>query len=57
MPGVNAVGNAGLENVSALGGGGSDAAIEGKQIDDLQLVMREIRAMEWEAPIVFENMR
>jgi len=36
---------------------GDAIRIKGKQIDDLQLVIREIRAMEWEAPLVFENMR
>ena len=36
---------------------GDHIRVKGKQIDDLQLVMREIRAMEWDAPLVFENMR
>ncbi|MDX1294668.1 MAG: YajQ family cyclic di-GMP-binding protein [Sulfurimonadaceae bacterium] len=36
---------------------GDSIRVKGKQIDDLQLVMREIRGMEWEAPLVFENMR
>ena len=36
---------------------GDSIRVKGKQIDDLQLVMREIRGMEWDAPLVFENMR
>jgi uncharacterized protein YajQ (UPF0234 family) len=36
---------------------GDSIRVKGKQIDDLQLVMRTIRGMEWEAPLVFENMR
>ncbi len=36
---------------------GDSIRVKGKQIDDLQLVIKEIRAMEWEAPLVFENMR
>ena len=31
--------------------------VKSKQIDELQKVIREIRAMEWDAPLVFENMR
>jgi len=31
--------------------------VKSKQIDDLQLVMKTVRSMEWEAPLVFENMR
>ena len=31
--------------------------VKGAKLDDLQKVMSEIRAGEWEAPIVFENMR
>ena len=36
---------------------GDSIRVKSKQIDDLQLVMRTIRGMEWEAPLVFENMR
>ncbi len=36
---------------------GDHIRVKSKQIDDLQKVMREIRAGEWDAPIVFENMR
>jgi len=36
---------------------GDAIRVKGKQIDDLQLIIKEIRAMEWEAPLVFENMR
>lgn len=45
-------------------GGKATAQIEGdhirvkaKQIDELQQVIRSIRAMSWDAPLVFENMR
>ncbi len=31
--------------------------VKGAKLDDLQKVMREIRESEWEAPLVFENMR
>ena len=36
---------------------GDTIRVKGKQIDDLQLVMKTIRGMEWEAPLVFDNMR
>jgi uncharacterized protein YajQ (UPF0234 family) len=36
---------------------GDSIRVKGKNLDDLQKVIREIRAMEWEAPLVFENMR
>lgn len=36
---------------------GDSIRVKSKQIDDLQKVMRAIRSMEWDAPIVFENMR
>lgn len=36
---------------------GDSIRVKSKQIDDLQLVMKTIRAMEWDAPLVFENMR
>ncbi len=36
---------------------GDHIRVKGKQIDDLQKVIKEIRSMELEAPIVFENMR
>lgn len=31
--------------------------VKGAKLDDLQKVIATIRAMEWEAPLVFENMR
>jgi len=31
--------------------------VKSKQIDDLQKVMRAIKAMEWDAPLVYDNMR
>ena len=36
---------------------GDAIRVKGKQLDDLQLVIREIRSMEWDAPLVFENFR
>ena len=36
---------------------GDHIRVKSKNIDDLQKVMKEIRSGEWEAPIVFENMR
>jgi len=36
---------------------GDHIRVKSKQIDELQKVMREIRSQEWEAPLVFENMR
>jgi cyclic-di-GMP-binding protein len=36
---------------------GDSIRVKSKQIDDLQKVIRAIRSMEWEAPLVFENMR
>ena len=36
---------------------GDAIRVKGKNLDDLQKVMTEIRSGEWEAPIVFENMR
>jgi len=36
---------------------GDTIRVKSKQIDDLQLVMKTIRGMEWEAPLVFDNMR
>ena len=36
---------------------GDAIRVKGKNIDDLQLVIRTIRGMEWDAPLVFENMR
>ena len=36
---------------------GDHIRVKSKQIDELQTVIREIRAMEWDAPLVFENMR
>ena len=31
--------------------------VKSKQIDELQKIMAHIKAMEWEAPLVFENFR
>jgi len=36
---------------------GDSIRIKGKNLDDLQKVIAEIRSSEWEAPLVFENMR
>lgn len=36
---------------------GEHIRIKAKQIDDLQKTMRAIKSMEWDAPLVFENMR
>ena len=36
---------------------GDTIRVKSKQIDDLQKVMKEIRALEWEAPLVFDNLR
>ncbi|MEA1915939.1 MAG: YajQ family cyclic di-GMP-binding protein [Campylobacterota bacterium] len=36
---------------------GDHIRVKSKQIDELQKVMREIKALEWDAPLVFENMR
>jgi len=36
---------------------GEHIRIKAKQIDDLQKVISAIRGMEWDAPLVFENMR
>lgn len=36
---------------------GDAIRVKGAKIDDLQAVIRAIRGMEWEAPLVFENMR
>lgn len=36
---------------------GDHIRVKGKQLDELQKVIRAIRAMEWDAPLVFENMR
>lgn len=36
---------------------GDAIRVKGKQIDDLQKVIKAVREMELEAPIVFENMR
>lgn len=36
---------------------GDAIRVKGKQLDDLQKVIQAIRAGEWEAPLVFENMR
>jgi uncharacterized protein YajQ (UPF0234 family) len=36
---------------------GDSIRVKGKNIDDLQKVIKMIRDGEWEAPLVFENMR
>ena len=36
---------------------GEHIRVKAKQIDDLQKVMRAIKGMEWDAPLVYENMR
>ncbi len=36
---------------------GDSIRVKGKQIDDLQKVMKHIKSQEWEAPLVYENMR
>lgn len=36
---------------------GDSIRVKGAKLDDLQKIIKEIRAMEWEAPLVFENMR
>ncbi len=36
---------------------GDHIRVKSKQIDELQKVMKEIRSQEWDAPLVFENMR
>lgn len=36
---------------------GDAIRVKGKSLDDLQKVIATIRGMEWESPIIFENMR
>jgi uncharacterized protein YajQ (UPF0234 family) len=36
---------------------GDSIRVKGKNLDDLQKVIRGIREQEWDAPLVFENMR
>jgi hypothetical protein len=36
---------------------GDSIRVKGAKLDDLQKVISTIRGMEWEAPLVFENMR
>lgn len=36
---------------------GEHIRVKSKQIDDLQKVMAHVRSLEWEAPLVFDNMR
>ncbi|QOY52159.1 YajQ family cyclic di-GMP-binding protein [Candidatus Sulfurimonas baltica] len=36
---------------------GDAIRVKGAKLDDLQKVIAEIRGQEWEAPLVFENMR
>jgi uncharacterized protein YajQ (UPF0234 family) len=36
---------------------GDSIRVKSKQIDDLQKVIKHIKSQEWDAPLVFENMR
>jgi uncharacterized protein YajQ (UPF0234 family) len=36
---------------------GDSIRVKGAKLDDLQKVIREIKSGEWDAPLVFENMR
>ncbi len=36
---------------------GDSIRVKGKNLDDLQKVIAQIRSGEWEAPLIFENMR
>jgi len=36
---------------------GDHIRVKGKNLDDLQKAMKQIRGMEWDAPLVFENFR
>lgn len=36
---------------------GDSIRVKGKSLDDLQKVIKEVRSGEWDAPLVFENMR
>ncbi len=36
---------------------GDAIRVKGKSLDDLQKVIAHVRGMEWESPIIFENMR
>ena len=36
---------------------GDSIRVKGKSLDDLQKVMKNIKEMEWDAPLVFDNMR
>lgn len=36
---------------------GDHIRVKGKNLDDLQSAMRQIKSMEWDAPLVFENFR
>jgi hypothetical protein len=36
---------------------GDHIRVKSKEIDELQRVIKTIRSMEWDAPLVFENMR
>lgn len=36
---------------------GDSIRVKGKALDDLQKVMKNIKEMEWDAPLVFDNMR
>ena len=36
---------------------GENIRVKGKSLDDLQKVIRMVREGEWEAPLIFENMR
>lgn len=36
---------------------GDSIRVKSKQIDELQKVIKQIQSLEWDAPLVFENMR
>jgi len=36
---------------------GDHIRVKGKQIDELRKIMSHIRSMEWDAPLVFDNLR
>ena len=36
---------------------GDSIRVKSRQIDDLQKVIKHIRSLEWDAPLVYENMR
>ena len=36
---------------------GDSIRVKSKQIDDLQKIIKHVRSLEWDAPLVYENMR